>query len=64
MMEAGNVIINMEDGTQLRARMLLDKDGNETSILYDCVTILAKHPDGNWYEVDIQEGSWELPTFH
>jgi hypothetical protein len=62
--EPEKMVIHLEDGTELIGRMLLDKYGNETSILFDAVTVLAKGADDDWYEVDIQEGSWSKPIVH
>lgn len=58
-----DMVLFLEDGTELQASMFLDKDGNETSILFDTVSVLAKNEKG-WYEINIQKDSWVLSTLH
>ena len=66
--EPEGIMITLEDGSILQGSMLLDKDGNETEILFDAVKILARRIEGGddigWFEISIQGGSWELPMIH
>lgn len=62
LMPVEKVRVVIEDGTTLVGSMLLDKDGNETEILYDAVSVMCKHPDGSWYDIDITNQTWESHT--
>jgi hypothetical protein len=63
-LEPGDVFMVLDDGTELRAAMFLDRDGNETDSLLDAVTVLAHHERSGWYELDLKAGTWEIPTRH
>jgi hypothetical protein len=64
LVEPDEVIIRLEDGTELKAAMMLDKDGNETHVMFDTVVVLAKHPSGGWIELEVADGSWERFPLH
>ncbi|RWB40450.1 MAG: hypothetical protein EOQ44_25235 [Mesorhizobium sp.] len=56
--------ISLDNGLVLPVAMMLDKDGNPTELPVDAVKLLAGSADLGWYEVDVEAGSWILPTFH
>ena len=56
--------VTLDNGMTLPIALMMDKDMNPTEIPFDTRTILAGSAQQGWFEIDVQEGTWESITFH